>query len=227
MKTYTDKYGRWHDKETINEEPSSNNGWIFTAYAKMLGIPIPLFPSYDCYLDCKITCYPLKIDRTPGKKLPPISRDEILGLVALDYLPIDYLQDSHWQFCNLDGFEPKPLWRVNWFKALASAWRIRKAHRNALWEEKDLWYLGFRLPPQDTWYVLKRNKIKPSLIHSLYFYLSSLHTVYRGSDSGKLILWMKLTDLGMSFHWMIDKMNMPLVFRRYFGSEHPFSNLAG
>ena len=54
MNTYTDKYGRYHDKPTDGVNPSSNNGWIYTAYAKYLAPRIvDKHEILKCYIDCR------------------------------------------------------------------------------------------------------------------------------------------------------------------------------
>lgn len=223
--SYQDKWGRFHDKPTNGVNPSSNNGWIYTAYAYHLGLCPGLTLSLDeCFEESKRGNWP-KVDRSPGKMFPPLSRDEVLGLFVLGLVFYKELKNSYWQFCNLPGFVPKPLWKVNWFKALRAAWKIRNAHRTALHDEPDLWHLGFRLPPQDTWFIMKVAEIEPGMIHTLYFYVSSLLTIFRKSgnvNSGKLILWLKLTELKMQDSFLYTLLEPELAFQGYFGDEHPF-----
>jgi hypothetical protein len=219
---YQDKWTRWHDKPCTDGEPSSNNGWIYTAYAFHLGLDFKFFELDACFEECRRGEWP-KIDRTPGKLYPPLSRDEVIGLYVCGLIYIKQLRRTHWQFCNIPGFEPKPLWKVNWFKAARAAWKIRKAHRNALWEEDDLWHFGFRLPPQDTWFILKVAERKPSFIHTLYFYISSILTITGKSNSGKLILWLKLKELKMEDSPLFTFLEWENAFIEYFGEDHPFT----
>lgn len=219
---YQDMWGRWHHKPCRDGIPSSNNAWIYTAYAKLLGLTVFTPVLFECFLLCVYSEKPLKIDRHPMTELPPISRDEILGLVCLGYIDHKWLERYYWQFCNIREFEPRPLWEIAWWKAIKAAWKLRKSHRNALWEEPDLWHLGFRLPPQDTYYVLRKHKVKPSWFHTLYFYVSAIRTLRRGGHSGLLILWMKLKDLGMADSWLFKRIDLKSALIGEMGAEHPF-----
>ena len=211
MSEYVDKYGLYHHKKVVEGEPSSNNGWIYTAYAALLGITIDKMRLIDCFQRCIISSEPFKMNRLPGKGLPPMSRDEVLGLVSLGILDDHILYKQHYQFCNLPNFEPKSLWKVSWVKALKAAWRIRNSHRNALWDEPDLWHFGFRLPPQDTYYVIKKAGGRPGFLHTLYFYVSTYNS---GSH---LIPWLKLKSLGMEKSWLYRRINLPLALEKEFG----------
>lgn len=222
MNTYQDFWARWHHKPCTNGEPSSNNGWIYTAYAYHLGLDFNFMELTDCYEECERGNWP-KSDRSPGKLYPPLSRDEVLGLYVCGLITFKQLKINYWQFCNIPGFIPTPLYKVNWFKAARAAWKIRKAHRNALWEEFDLWHFGFRLPPQDTWFILKVADIKPSFIHTLYFYISSVLTLFSEGSSGKLILWLKLKELKMEGSMLFKFLEWENAFMEHFGEEHPFN----
>jgi hypothetical protein len=222
MSEYVDKYGRWHHKPCINGEPAGNNGWIYTAYASLLGFDVSDVGIWECYQACLVSRYPYVIHRSPNKALPPMSRDEVLGLIMLDCLhPFD-LEDQYWQFCDLLTFKHKSLWEINWIKALKTAWKIRKAHRNALWEERDLWHLGFRLPPQDTYFALRYAGVRPHFFHWLYFFISSFLTVKGKPGSGQLILWAKLTSLGLKDSWLCKQINLKAALLDEFGPSHPF-----
>ena len=240
---YTDRWTRYHDKPCVDGEPSSNNGWIYTAYAHLLGLPVDIRKLSICFKACIVSTDRMVINRTPHKQLPPMSRDEILGLVVLGLLSAKTLEKNHWQFCNLDGFRAIPLWRVNWIKAIyvllkmglarlivTLFYRTRKApdtiadlaHRNSLWAEDDLWNVGFRLPPQDTWYVLKSVNKTPAILHTIYFYLSAWLTVWGKDASGTLILWMKLKDLGMEDSKLFKSINLKKAVGEYFtNTDHP------
>ena len=221
MSIYQDKWGRWHDKPCADGSPSSNNGWIYTAYAYHLGMGFDFLLLSDCHDEIQRGEFP-KWDRSPGKMFPPLSRDEVLGLYVCGFLTHKELKRVHWQFCNISGFKPTPLWKISWLKAARAAWKIRNAHRNALWDEDDLWYFGFRLPPQDTWFIMKVAERKPSIIHTLYFYISAVLTVYGKSDSGKLILWLKLKELKMENSFLYKRLNWKKAFINYFPGGHPF-----
>lgn len=221
---YQDRWSRYHDKPCTKKDgsPSSNNGWIYTAYAVELGFGVDWYQLDQCMRNCKRSHYP-QWDRTPGKALPPLSRDEILGMYSLSFIKCGTLKLNHWQFCNIPGFHPKPLTQLNWLKVIKALWKIRKEHRNTLWEEKDLWHVGFRLPPQDTWFILKLAEREVGLIHTMYFYISAFFTINGKSASGKLILWLKLKHLRMEGSILYQALDHRKAFLEYFGTSHPFN----
>ena len=95
MSTYWDSYGRLHHKPCINGVPSSNNGWMYTAYAdKLLTIDLDRNGLIECFNKCIIKDARDNrsfVIRSPGKDLPPMSRDEILGMAALGLLKPTHL----------------------------------------------------------------------------------------------------------------------------------------
>lgn len=223
---FVDKYGLYHHKPCVNDEPSSNNGWLYTSIAKHLGFPIAKSSLQKCFLSCLRSISPLQLDRLPGKKEPPISRDEILGMVSLGLLDVKHLEENYWQFCNLDGFVPKSLWQLNWWEVVKSLWRIRKSHRNALWDS-DYWnekvwvhpdhlHIGFRLTPQDTYYMLKKSGRRANPIHFIYFYIST----YLSGNS--LIPWLKLKDLGWENTRLFKRIDLHAALVAEFPIGHLF-----
>jgi len=109
MSAYWDSYGRLHHKLCINGVPSSNNGWVYTAYAdKLLTIDLDRNGLIECFNKCIIKDARDNrsfLIRSPGKDLPPMSRDEILGMAALGLLKPTHL--NGW------NFSPYPLPRFN------------------------------------------------------------------------------------------------------------------
>lgn len=247
---FQDKYSRWHDKPCIDGEPKSNNGWIYSAYADIVGLPVNRVKLYECFNNSR-TDYPrmLPVNRSPGKGLPPMSRDEILGMDYFNMLWTTELEAGyHWQFCDLPGFEPKRWYQINYLGALwyllkmafaqlvmklwwnddndheAPEWFKKWSHRNALWDAKALWPIGFRLMPQDTWYMLKRAGFdsKISWIHDKYAWYTMNKTIKGGDASGILILWMKLHRLNMQKHPLYKKIDILKVLKEYFDyTDHP------
>lgn len=247
--SFQDKWSRWHDKPCINGEPKSNNGWIYSAYADILGLPVNRVKLYECYNKSRAN-YPQTwpLHRSPGKGLPPMSRDEILGLDYFNMLWTTELEMiRHWQFCDLPGFKATPLWKMNWIIAIwcllkmafaqlvmkvwwndnneddAPEWFRETAHRNAIWDEsyKALWPLAFRLMPQDTWYMLKRGGWKVSWLHNQYAWWSMKRTIKRGDASGVLIVWLKLNKLGMTDHPLYQKIDLKKAVGEYFVENNP------
>lgn len=156
--TYIDKYGRYHNKPCINGEPKSNNGWIYTAYAKKLGLPLDQTQLTLCYNQCSAG----KLIRSPGKLLPPMSRDEILGMTELGYLRSPHLY--RW------NFSPRPIPRFNPIKLVQQLWQLSPSllsdgvggyelefkHRNYFWENNldQLYRFAFSVPLIDRHFIL-------------------------------------------------------------------------
>lgn len=168
MNNYQDKYGRYHHKPCIDGEPSSNNGWLYTAYLNKLK-PINLLREQlaSCYRQCVQQdehSGRLYIERSPYKSLPPMSRDEILGIAALKLL-----RPSHIKGMN---FSPRPIPRFNPFKFAAQLWELRPTllsdgtggyelefkHRNYFWENNldQLYRFAFSVPLTDRHFILKQ-----------------------------------------------------------------------
>ena len=168
MSTYWDSYGRLHHKNCVNGAPSSNNGWLYTAYAdKLLTIDLDRNGLNECFNKCIIK--DARDDRSflirsPGKDLPPMSRDEILGMAALGLLKPTHL--NGW------NFSPYPLPRFNPFKLAAQLWELRPSvlsdgtggyelqykHRNYFWENylDQMFRFAFSVPLSDRHFILQK-----------------------------------------------------------------------
>ena len=219
--TYLDKYSRYHDKPCKNGEPSSNNGWIYTAYAKHLAKDTSSYEQQQiCFNECLRSEVPLKVDRSPNDSTPPLSKDEVIGLVSLGFLTAGDLQDSHWNFCNLE-YEPKKLTIRSIYKAAKILYSIREEHRNYVWQNEvtDAYPLAFYLPPEDQYYVNKYNNQKVSITQFIIFYINTLIVLTKGGKSARMMLWLKLTDMK---HWLLKYVPKEEYVRAYFEEEHPF-----
>jgi len=220
-KSYQDKFTRYHDKPTINGESSSNNGWIYSAYGKYLAPDTgDEIKRVRCAADCLRSLAPLKMDRSPNDLHPPLSKDEIIGLVSLDLLFNEELEDSHWNFCNLE-YEPKKLTISSIITAAKALYDIRKEHRNYVWQIKiiDAYALAFYLAPHDQYYVRKYNKKSTSILQKISFYLNFVSVLTSDNKSTKMMLWLQLEDLK---HPLLRFINKEKYVRAYFNEDHPF-----
>ena len=151
--SYYDKYGRIHHKYCINGEPSSNNGWIYTAYAAKIGIQLDNIKLSVCMSNCRIPGNPPHLIRSPDKSLPPMSRDEILGFSALGLLQPEDLQG--W------NFSPYPIPRFNPIKLAQQLWDLRPSlnrHRNYFWQNNldQMYRFAFSVPLSDRHFILQQ-----------------------------------------------------------------------
>lgn len=149
---YIDKWGRYHDKPCLNREPSSNNGWIYTAYAAKVGIQLDNIKLSVCMSKCRIPGNPPHLIRSPDKSLPPMSRDEILGFAALGLLQPEDLQG--W------NFSPYSIPRFNLIKLAQQLWDLRPSlnrHRNYFWQNglSQIYRFAFSVPLQDRAFLLE------------------------------------------------------------------------
>ena len=222
MSDYKCKYGLYHDKPVINNEPRSNNGWIYSAYSKYL-IPESLDQNltYRTFQQCVIKYNPVMINRLPNKDLPPLSKDEVIGMVSLGLLKNDDLEKSHYNFCNINNqFNRKLSFKSVW-KAAKILYSIKDEHRNYVWNNGmvDAYPLSFRLPPEDIYYVKNYNGVSASIFESVAFYLNAIMTIRKGDKSSRMLLWLKLEDMN---HWLKRFVNKDKWVRDYFGPDHDF-----
>jgi len=222
MSDYQDRDTFYHDKPCVNGEPSSNNGWIYTAYSKYLA---PRTTNHELitmrFNNCVRSYSPLRFDRLPDKIHPPVSKDEVIGAVSLGRLSASDLELNHWNFCNLDNYEPKKFTIGNAIKAAKLLYKIRKEHRNFVWQNNmtDAYNLTFYLPPEDQYYVLKFFGKRAGILRTIIFYINTLLTLTGKNKSAKMLKWLQLEDLK---HPLLRFINKDKLVRDYFGDKHPF-----
>lgn len=226
LSKYQDKWTRWHDRKLrLDGEPSSNNGWIYTAYASYL-VPRSVNPELleICYKKCVRDLAPIKVDRSPYKSQPPLSKDEVIGLVHLKLLKPESLKASHWNFCSLPEYDQSKylLTIKTLLKAVKALWKIRKEHRNYVWQNQvtAAYPLAFRLMPWDTYYVNKYFNRKVKWYETLAFGINYLFVLLGNDDSIRNLTWLQLRDLGHNF--LARLLKPKKSFRKYFGIGHPF-----
>jgi hypothetical protein len=153
MSNYIDNYGRYHDKPVTDSNPTpSNNGWIYTAYADKLGLPVDKQKLTQCFSQCKRTDKKGRtyLIRSPLKESPPISRDEILGMAELGLL-----QPKHLNGWN---FSPYPLPVFSLLLLIKQLWEIKDKHRNYFWQNglSMVYHLAFSVPLSDRHFILSK-----------------------------------------------------------------------
>lgn len=154
MSNYRDKFGMYHDKLVIDEQPSSNNGWICTAYAQKAKLPYSKVLVNHTFRKCKVrnTKFPnnIYLIRTPHKAAPPINREEILGMVSLGFLKSHHL--NGW------NFSPYPIPKFNLVKTITQLMEIKNKGRNYFWQNNmdQLYRFAFSVPIQDRHFMLTK-----------------------------------------------------------------------
>jgi len=216
MSNYQDGYTRWHDRTK-----GSNNGFIYSSYSKYLAPhTIDQQKIRECYELCLRKLSPLKVDRSPHDPYPPISKDEIIGMVSLGLLSRDVLVASHWNICNLE-YTPKKLTFRSFYKAAKILYKLRDEHRNYFWENeiKDAYALAFYLPPELQYYVNKMDGTRPTIIQTIFFYVNYFLTLYKGDKSSRMIYWLICQDMN---HFLLRFIPRDKWVRNYFEPEHDF-----
>lgn len=221
MQNYICKYGLYHDKPVKDGEPSSNNGWIYTAYAKALGFPLPINIDYDSlFMDCKTEESSNFIrNRLPKKEEPPVSRDEIIGMHVM-------ANDVCFLLGNLySWYLVKRVWeKYSIIQSIKALWKIRKKHRNYVWKNKvyPAYKLAFKLMPHDRYFIKSTSMhFRSNLYEWCMFQLYAFSTIVQRNISAKNILWLQLEMLNSIF-W-IRFINQPKNFKKYFPADHPFN----
>jgi hypothetical protein len=233
MNKYQDKYTRYHDKPVNSDkDPSSNNGWVYSAYAKYLA---PNTTDFDAILSCFDKCNRSKdgsllVDRSPNDPTPPLSKDEIVGMVSFAQINDIELKKSHWNHCNLE-YEKEPLSFKNVTKAVIALLKMNREikklglegseKRNYVWEKeiKEAYCLAFLLPLQDQYYVNRFYGKSTTLLQKIFFYISLILTLTKGGKSSRMMLWLQLSDLN---HWCLRFVPKNKWVRDYFDPNHPF-----
>lgn len=183
---YQDKFGLYHLRPCVDGEPSGNDGPIITAYAQKEGLEVDLNRIKELYWD-QLAGGEIPTERLPGKSTPPPSRDTVLGWYWLGFLSVPTLIKHDW------SFSPFPLPKFNIYKTILALWRMRKAHRNTLWQgsgEPHLWRFAFSVPIQDRAYMLRHSGYKVPWSYTVFEFIHK-KLIWK-SESSKRIAWRKI-----------------------------------
>lgn len=204
MIDYTDVIGRIHDKPAVEGKPSSNNGFLYTAVAKKLGLPVRVDDTAATICAIDRRRHPKYLDI----QAPPISRDEVLGLAILGY--------TDHRVLNTWNFSPYKLPKFNLFKLLRQAndnvesyFPFKLKHRNHFWQNghDQLYRFAFMVPFSDRHAILKAN-----FKYSYFWHLVHIVTNFSQPEhrSSRLVRFVKTGK---------DIQAVP----NYFGPAHPLS----
>lgn len=168
MNNYQDQWGRFHHKPVTEKNPvPSNNSWLYTAYAKKAGVTLDTNRLENCWQLCWENQEHFAT-RSPGKFVPPFSRDEILGAVEIGVLQPVWLVAYNW------NFSPYPIPKFNLITLIKQLWQLRPTlsvsgpgetefglvwkHRNYFWQNNldQLYRFAFSVPLVDRHFILKQ-----------------------------------------------------------------------
>lgn len=226
----------------------SNNGWIYTAIANALGLPVD-----RNYLDTKVLSECVK-DRSedgiyywwrlPKKRFPPMSRDEVLGISSLRFFDAEMVDDFHWSWVR-EEYLQVPVWRQikaaihlalpekvgikkiesKWYSLKKFEFDIEWKHRNYVWQEgvTDAFPFAMKLFWHDRYYIKKMADVEPTKFEAFMFKLYIKSIIKKGSAGEKNIVWLQLHDLGMDEYK--EQIDIKATLLEYFGPDHIFNNL--
>lgn len=213
---YQDAYSRYHHRPITAADPfPSNNGWLFSAYAQKLGLPTDRNKLEQCYAKCRVHVWDNhnSVRRNPGENVPPLSRDEILGIAALNLPFTDLYRIQNW------NFSPYPLPRFNLFTFIKQA-KLALDHsedRNYFWKTglSQLYRFAFSVPLVDRAFILKQwgsfRWYKPS--HLFYELLARADKAFTRNPNG--LDWLKYgTEKGFTQMLLDDKIPQDHPFRK-------------
>jgi len=215
---YICKYGLFHDQPCIDNEPKSNNGWIYTAMSKYVlnteYDTVDFYPLFKKCFNIYNTIY--YIDRLPGKEYPPISRDEIIGMASMGQPIAEILDQYGWRMYKLD------LSMIPLSDTIKTLWNIRKKHRNYFWQNEilDAYPVAMRLFWHDRYYIKKVSNMKPTVFEFIMFYLYAWAIIANGSSGEQNLLYLQLRDIGSYLYKFIPYKENLL---EYFGAGHIFN----
>jgi hypothetical protein len=222
MSNYIDFDSFYHDKPVLNHMPSSNNPWVYTAYAKTLSLTVA---EQDWYEHILVNCAKPRdgylLFRTIKRVMPPVSRDEYLGMAVLapDGL-YDLMIDNNWYTYDKDVLDC-----FTWIDAICAAILIRNEHRNHFWQKEVLpvYKLAFKVWAHDRYFIKRMYGEKTSLIEFFSFYLYAIYGLLFADDGNTNLLWLQLKNLNSPLHLFI---NAKKSFLNYFGKDHIFNKKA-
>ena len=229
MRCYDD-LGLIHDKpvETRIDEsghvrylPSSNNGWIYTAFLSKFFTFSP--ERWEKLQSTFMLCHgvganrELSLIRLPKKHEPPMSRDEVIGMFALGFLSWKDLRLNNWYF---HGVEPT---HYSWPRVIWEMFKIRKEHRNHFWQNDivPVYRAAFKLWHHDRCFVKISSGIKPTMFETFCFLFYAFVINMKGTHGEKNILWLQYKQMG--FEKAASRMNYKETFSEYFGKDHPIA----
>ena len=104
---YQDQWTRFHHKTTDGVNPSSGNGFLYTAYAEKAGLKTDSVKLNQCWELCQRYDFVKGVQyfvRNPQGTTSPASRDEVIGAVALELLKPEHLEKQKhrpkWNFSS-------------------------------------------------------------------------------------------------------------------------------
>lgn len=213
MMNFWDHLGRLHTKPVTDTNPyPTNNAYIYTAYYSVL---------YD------LIAHPTLPDKMPfsrhpyKKDQPPISHDELHGVSILDQNLaadiVDYLDDNHNQFCDIEGFTPNPFYKLNWFKVLPALYTVFTAdnQRHETLNNPVMWNVAFWQRPEYRWFYKRAAGRTPTVYERIVFTIArSISILTWKKDDPNVLLWASLEHLEQNLKLGIEGKVVKFLLKR-------------
>lgn len=220
--------GLVHHKPSVNGESPSNNGFIYSAIAQIFGVLLDIEKIKVTFYECAESLFEGKIliNRLPGKKEPPLSHDEILGMYLLGLINYNTLKANHFVFHG----EGKPFTGMTFLRGLrgvlklwALSWVLGESHRNHFWQfnVKEMNQIAFRLMPNFIYFLKVDNGIKPHREEKIAWKLYVKTTLESGSNGEKNILF--ALAFRIKDEKVLNKLDPKQHVVDYFGPGHIIS----
>lgn len=238
MSKYIDQLGRWHVKPVTESDPyPTNNAYIYSFYAKTVGLPVVISnPAASQLMNLETTV----LTRHPGLKAPeqtpPISHDEYVGAAGLDLIYatdiVDFGESNYWQFCDLEGFTPTPFRKLDINEVMAAyedmANDPETNTRKAVVKYPALHPIAFWHRPEQQYFYYRCANRSPGIFRTLYFTVATIASTFN-KKSGPMVGF-KLLKLKKSKPTLIEKGLIKLFdkygkwkekCKAYFPEDHP------
>jgi hypothetical protein len=183
---FQDRWTRYHDKPCTEGNPSSNNGWIYSAYAKKLGLTMDEKKLEICFDGCTRYVYgKCVLTRHPvtEKDTVPMSRDEILGMAYLGLLTQEHL--NGW------SFSPYPIPKFCLKTLIKQVLEAKGQHRNYFWKNNlgQLYRFTFSVPLTDRAFIIEHSNMKINFVSKTFYKLVAKIDSMLNKENG--IRWLK------------------------------------
>ena len=181
---YIDELGRWHVKPVTESNPyPTNNAYIYSFYAKMVGLPVVItHPAVSQLMNLDTTV----LTRHPGDNTPPISHDEYVGAAGLDVIYstdiVEYGEKNYWQFCDVAGYVPIPWRKVVIDDAMAAYEELANDPddlRKASAKYPALYPFAFWHRPEQQYFYYRSAGRTPGIIRTVYFIVASIASIFK------------------------------------------------
>lgn len=231
---YVDDLGRWHIKPvTDSDRYPTNNAYIYSFYAKMVGLPVVIStPAIHQLMELD----KVVLTRHPGDNTPAISHDEYVGAAGLDVIYasdiVEYGENNHWQFCDQEGFTPTPFRKLvidDVLSAYEDLANDPENPRTAVIKYPTLWPIAFWHRPEQQYFYYRCANRSPGFIRTLYFIIATLVSIFSRNKTSPM-LGFKIIKLKRINPILLERGLIKLfnkygdwqnVCSKYFPEDHP------